>query len=169
MFRDGKPRYWIPGYDGPFLAVPVLLALVIAGIIWLPKAAAPRQNVTAIPPRPMAPTLILSPAAGSIVPANEAFTISGSAEPGSVVRLNYFLNGVDVLLGELPSATNGAWGFNLSRLQPGAHTFRASAFLGGRTVMSGEVTYLAKPVPRPPAAKRPAAQKPPQKKPAPKR
>jgi hypothetical protein len=164
MFRDGKPRYWIPGYDGAFLVVPLLLAAVIGGLVWLPKPPPVRQNVTAVPPRPMLPPVILEPPPGSLVTANEAFTISGSAEPGSVVRLNYFLNGVDVLLAEQPYATNGVWAFSLNRLQPGAHTFRASSFLAGRTLMSGEITYLAKVKPRPPAAKRPAATPPAKKR-----
>jgi hypothetical protein len=164
MFRDGKPRYWIAGYDGKFLVVPVLLALVIAGIIWLPQAPAPKPVIAPPPPPAMAPTLVLQPAPGNVVPANETFTLSGSAEPGSVVRLNYFQTNVDHLLGEQTAATNGGWAFNLSRLQAGSHTFRVLAFKAGRTMPSGEVTYTSKPVPRPPAAKKPAPAKPAKKK-----
>lgn len=168
MFRDGKPRYWIKGYDGPFLIVPLLLALTITAIAWLPKPPPPRQNVTPIVTRPMAPTLIFSPPAGSIVAAGQDVHIYGSAETNSIVLLALLQNGVESRTGEL-KATNGLWGFRVGPLNPGAHTFRASAFLGGRTQISGEVTYLAKIVPRQPAAKRPANGKAAPQKPAPKR
>lgn len=164
MFRDGKPRYWIAGYDGKFLVVPALLALVIAGIIWLPLAPAPKPVIAPPPPPPMAPTLVLQPAPGSVVPSNETFVLSGSAEPGSVVRLNYFLNNVEKDLSEQIADTNGGWAFSLNRLQAGSHTFRVLAFKAGRTMPSFEVTYTSKAVSRPAAPKKPAPAKPAKKK-----
>lgn len=154
MFRDGKPRYWIAGHDGKFLAVPVLLALVIAAIVWLPEPPKPAPIVAPVVPPPMAPTLILQPAPNSVLAANEPFTLSGSAEPGSMISLNYFRNGQDFPIGEQAVGTNGGWAFSLSRLQAGSHTFRAMATKGGRTMPSGEVTYVSKTVRRP-AAPRP--------------
>ncbi len=159
MFRDGKPRYWVAGYDTKFLAVPVLLVLVIAGIIWLPKPPPPRPVIAPPPPPPMAATVILQPPLGTVIPANDNFLISGVAEPGSSVRLNYFLRGQDVVLGEQISGTNGVWAFNLARLQPGSHTFRAIAYKGGKALPSAEVTYVCKVVSRPAAAKKPAKRK----------
>lgn len=165
MFRDGKPRYWIAGYDGKFLVVPALLALVIAGILWLPHPPPPKPVIAPVAPPPMAPTLILQPSPGSVVTAQTPFTLSGSAEPGSVVRLNYFRNNVDQLLAEQVAGADGSWAFSLSRLDSGPHTFRALASKGGRTMPSGEVTYTAKPAPRPAAQKKPGPAKPAKKKP----
>lgn len=156
MFRDGKPRYWVAGYDTKFLAVPGLLALVIAGIIWLPKPPPPRPVIAPPAPPPMVATVIQQPPLGSVLPANDNFVIAGVAEPGSSVRLNYFLRGQDLVLGEQLAATNGVWAFSLARLQPGSHTFRAIAFKGGKAMPSGEVTYVCKTVAKPAAPRKPA-------------
>jgi hypothetical protein len=155
MFRVGKPRYWVTGYDTKFLAVPGLLALVIAGIIWLPKPPPPRPVIAPPPPPPMAATVILRPPLGSVLPANENFMIAGVAEPGSSLQLIYIQRGQDLSRWEQIVATNGAWAFSLARLPPGWHTFRAIAFKGGKAMPSGEVSYLCQTV-----AKRAAPQKP---------
>lgn len=162
MLSAVKPRHWIAGYDEKFLVVPLLLALCVAGILWLPAPKPTPQRITPVVPPPMAPTLVLQPPPGSVVTANVPFTLSGSAEPGSLVRLFYLKNGQEMFQREM-TTTNGIWSFGIT-LGPTSYTFRTAALKGGRVMLSPETTYVGQTPPRQPAPKKPTPAKPTRKK-----
>lgn len=154
MFREGRPRFWISGYDTAHLAVPVLLVLVVAALAFAPAPQPAPARPAAPVARAMAPTLIIAPVTGSVLITGQSFFVDGSAEPGSNVRLFYFANGADYPLGDARVGADGRWRFTINDLKPGNHSFRAAAFLAGRTMISGEVTYTVKAAPRQPARQR---------------
>lgn len=145
MFQQSRPRFWIAGYDTAHLAVPVLLVAVILALAFAPP---PPPRVAPQPARPMVVPQIVSPAPGTILAAGQAFSLDGVAEPGSNVRLFYFLNQIDYPLGDTRAGADGRWRFTVNGLQSGNHSFRATAFLAGRSQISREVTYQVKAPPR---------------------
>ncbi len=143
------PRYWIPGYDAFSLAAPVLLVIVGILLAILPAPKVPYvRRVT--PPPPLAPTLILQPQAGAVLPPLKPFELIGSAQPGGTVRLYY---GVQILA-QTTAAMDGAYRFNLAQFPAGAHTVRVETVFRGRSQWSTELA-LRFDVPHPPAAKTP--------------
>jgi len=157
MFQNGRPRYWIEGYDTAHLAVPVLLLIVIGLLAFLPgnsttakalpqqrtgQAASPSLQQPA--PRPMTPTLWLQPRSGTMVSAGQPLTVNGTAEPGSLVRLFYLHNRQGHLLSQTNATAQGQWRFIVSKLTAGQHSFQAVAYSGSRTMPSGELRVTAK-------------------------
>ena len=145
------PRYWIPGYDTPSLAAPVLLVILVVLLCVLPtpKVAVVRQ---APAPPPMAPTLILRPQTGAVLPPLKPFELLGTAQPGGTVRI-YFGT---VILAQTQAATDGIYRFQLAQFPAGTHSLRVEAVFRGRSQWSTELALRfdqPHPTPSKPAAK----------------
>ena len=160
-FVQGRPRFWVPGFDTAHLVLPALLALAVGLLVVLPNRA-----VTASQPAPVArqllPTTILAPVAGTVLPAGQGgVVVEGLAQPGGVVRLYWFAQpiGEPTLVG-----TDGRWRFTLGNLPVGQHTLRVSTLAERRYLWSPELVITvaapaAKAPVKPAPAKKPASAK----------
>jgi len=153
-FVNGRPRFWVPGFDTAHLVLPALLLFFAILLAVVPPEPVPLKRI-APPPLPQTrPTTILSPAAGSIFAPGQLGVVEGLAQPGGVVRLYWS----DRPLGE-PTRVgpDGRWSFTIGRFPPGQHILSAIAMVEGRYLRSPEVVFTvqAPPLKSPPKAATP--------------
>lgn len=139
MLAALRPRYWIPAIDRWSLAAPVLLVLVVTALAMLPAppVAAFRKAPVAPPPRPLAPSVIVSPPPGTVFISGAIGDLAGTAEPGGLVRLYHDTQ----VLGQTVATAEGRFLFHLADFPPGPHTLRVETVAGPRSVWSGEVAF----------------------------
>lgn len=167
MFENGRPRYWIPGYDRWNLIFPVALGVVLVARLWLPEAVMERAAVAVLgrrmdlfherpapapPPRPMAPTRLDSPQNGKGFFQARMADAAGRAEPGALVALEYArMDPRDPewhVLSQMPADGLGMFRFQLQNFPPGNYRLRARATAdAGRMALSGEVMVSVLPDP----------------------
>ena len=167
MFENGRPRYWIDGYDRWNLLLPVGLAVVLAAGYWLPEDVVERATTSVLgrridlfrappapvpPPRPLAPTRLESPLNGKGFFQSRMADAAGRAEPGTVVALEYArMDPRDPewhVLSQMPVDPQGQFRFQLQNFPPGNYRLRARASADvGRVSVSGEVLVSVLPDP----------------------
>ncbi|MFO1461117.1 MAG: hypothetical protein U1G08_17145 [Verrucomicrobiota bacterium] len=154
-FTQGRPRFWIPGFDTAHLALPALTALVAVLIVVLPTPPVPKPPVVRvpIPPKPAPATVILQPVSGTVLGAGQMKSIEGLAPPGASVQLYW----VDRPLGS-PAlvGADGRWTFSTAGFPPGRHAFRvvSRTFTGTATSAPVVVAIQSPPVPTGKSARR---------------
>jgi len=145
LFHQGRPRYWIPGYDSAHLAVPALLGLVILLLAVVP---APRFSASGASPgsraeaqRMTVPAVILSPTGGAVLTPDQLTVIEGLGPAGAVIHLFWF----DQALGAPTRAgADGRWRFQVQQLPPGSHALRAVSQLGEQQTVSPPVLFTVR-------------------------
>jgi len=124
MFNaEGKPRYWLAGYDIWHLLVPVALAGVLTALAMLPE---PRKPQPAPPPPAMIPTAWISPAPNSSISARQFGVVEGRGQPGGTVTL--WLRQIpnpERPLTERALQPDGRFVIALTNFPPGSYGFRA--------------------------------------------
>ncbi|MCW5556598.1 MAG: hypothetical protein KIT22_01950 [Verrucomicrobiae bacterium] len=150
LFHQGRPRYWIAGYDSAHLAVPAVLGLVIVLLAVVPTrraAAAGTPPTPRVEPRTANP-VILSPTAGAVLTPDQQTVIEGIGPAGASWQWFWFDRalGAPTLVG-----TDGRWRFQVQRFPPGNHVLRAATRLGDRQTLSPPVLFTV----RAPVAPRP--------------
>lgn len=148
-FTQGRPRFWIPGFDTAHLALPALLGLAAVLIAVLPAPPAPKPSVVriAVPPKAAPATIILQPVSGAVLGAGQMKSIEGLAPPGATVQL-YWL---DRPLGPPARAGgDGRWTFSTAGFPPGRHAFRVvSRSVQGMATSAPVVVAIQSPPPPP--------------------
>src|SRR5262245_12625181 len=110
-FVQGRPRYWMPGFDTAPLAAVALLAVVILLIALLPNRPVTRQRVVPPAPARILPTTILAPTTGAAAVPGQSMVVEGLAQPGVTVRLYWY----DRPLGEPTRVgADGRWQFSIA-------------------------------------------------------
>lgn len=124
MFNaEGKPRYWLAGYDVWHLCVPVALAAVVAAMAVLPEAKKP---VPTPKPTAMVPTTWISPAPNSSMPASRFGVLEGRGQPGGRVTIWFRqIPNAERWLTESPVLPDGRFVVALTNFPAGTFGFRA--------------------------------------------
>jgi len=139
-FVQGRPRYWVPGFDTAHLAVPALMIVVGLLITYLPARSVTRNRTVPPVPAQVMQTTILSPLAGAELTIGQTAVIEGLAQPGGIVRLYWYAQPI----GE-PTRVglDGRWQFTIANLPAGTHSVRAGALVAARNIWSSEVVFTA--------------------------
>ena len=155
MFVQGKPRYWIPGYDGWYLAAPVGFVLLVVALCLLPRKPLAAARPAGPPPRVLTATSLLWPKPGAVFHDGKVGDVGGTAEPGGLVRLYYGT----ALIGQTVADANGRFRFQLAGFPAGPATLRAETLIGARSMWSGEVTFTVASAAKPVTPKKPGKKK----------
>lgn len=147
LLHQGRPRYWIPGYDRVHLVLPALLGLVMVLLLTARTAPAPERRPPPAAPAPRAVTtpMILNPTAGAVLLPGQLTVIEGIGPVGAEVRL-YWYN--QALGAPTRAGADGRWQFAVQGMPPGVHTLRAAIVDRGRPSFSPPVLFS---VQKPPA------------------
>ena len=145
-FTQGRPRFWIPGFDTAHLALPALLGLAAVLIVVLPKPPAPKPSpfTIPVPQRPTPAPVILQPLSGAVLGAGQMKPIEGLAPPGATIQL-YWL---DRPLGAPARAGgDGRWIFSTAGFPSGRHAFRVVSRSAQGMATSAPVVVAIQPPP----------------------
>lgn len=148
-FTQGRPRFWIPGFDTAHLALPALLgiAAVLIAVLPPPPAPKPSEARVPIPARPAPATVILQPVSGAVLGAGQMKSIEGLAPPGAAIQL-YWL---DRPLGAPARAGgDGRWTFTTAGFPSGRHAFRVVSRSVQGMATSAPVVVAIQPSPQAP-------------------
>jgi hypothetical protein len=153
LTESGKPRYWVSGYDTWHLLLLPVAAILVA---WLAMARpAHRRPLGPVPTlRAASPTIIQSPAPGTIFIVNHWGDVEGVAEPGARLTLQYrTLMTPEAPLAASVAGRDGRFRFHLLGFPPGSYGVRVFAELpDGRTNSSLEAPFRVAPEPAPAGA-----------------
>ncbi|MBN8249636.1 MAG: hypothetical protein J0L84_19630 [Verrucomicrobia bacterium] len=140
LLHQGRPRYWIPGFDRVHLALPALLGLVLLLLITAPSVPAEARRASPVIPSPRAVTapVILSPTAGAMLLPGQLSLIEGIAPAGAEVHLFWFNQALGA---PTRAGADGRWRFSVQGIPPGVHTLRAAVLDRGRHSFSSPVLF----------------------------
>jgi hypothetical protein len=131
---EGKPRYWLAGYDSWHLLVPVALAGVLTALAMLPEQKKPQP---APPPPAMVQTTWISPAPGSSIPVRQFGVLEGRGQPGGRVTIWFRqIPNPERWLTESPVLPDGRFVVALTNFPAGTFGFRAEVRMPSGAVSS---------------------------------
>jgi hypothetical protein len=140
LLHQGRPRYWIPGFDRVHLALPALLGLVLVLLMTAPSVPAEVRRAPSVIPAPRTVTapIILSPTAGAVMLPGQLTVIEGVGPAGAEVHLFWFHQ---ALSAPTRAGADGRWRFSVQGIPPGVHTLRAAVLDRGRHTFSPAVLF----------------------------
>lgn len=143
-FTQGRPRFWVPGFDTAHLVLPALLGVAVLLIATRPSPPPPRPPTVQVPlpQRPTHATAILQPVSGAVLSSGQMKSIEGLAPPGAAVQLIW----MDRPLGSpTRSGGDGRWAFSTAGFPSGRHAFRVVSHGPAGSVTSAPVVVAIQP------------------------